>query len=319
MTVKKVLIVQYSQSGQLTDVVTSVTAPLLASNNIELQTLTLKPVNPYPFPWPILSFFNIFPECVYLDPPELQAFNINKDEKFDLIILSYQVWFLAPSLPITAFLQSTEGKQLLKDTPVITLIACRNMWIMAQQAVQQMLDNAGAQLLDNIVLVDQGSILASFITTPRWLLTGKKNAFWGFPEAGISKTDIAAAERFGDAICDALSADKEKQHQPLLSGLGAVSVDVSLLQSEKAGYRSFRIWGKLLRLIGKPGNIIRKIVLIFYIIFLVALIITVVPVTMLLNKILQPVFKKKIQKLKTYYELPSGSDINRIKKPSCQK
>ena len=312
MSAKKVLIVQYSQSGQLSDVVNSVTAPLSVSDAVELHTLTLSPEKPFPFPWPIIPFFNIFPECIYLDPPKIQPLNIDENEKFDLIILAYQVWFLSPSLPVTAFLKSPEGKLLLHDTPVITLIGCRNMWVMAQNAVEKLLKEAKARLLDNIVLTDQGSTLASFITTPRWVLTGKKESFWGFPAAGISDSEIKTASRFGNAIRDALKENKEKDNEPLLKGLGAVNVDISLVQSEKAGYRSFRIWGKLLRAIGKPANPLRKLILVFYIIFLVTLILTIVPITMILQKLMRPIFKKKFQSLKDQYELPSGSATNRI-------
>lgn len=312
MSVKKVLIVQYSQSGQLFDVVNSVTAPLAGSDNVEVQTLNLTPEKPYPFPWPLLSFFNIFPECIYLDPPALKPLDIDTKQKFDLIILAYQVWFLSPSLPVTAFLKSTEGKLLLKNTPVITLIGCRNMWVMAQQAVKKLLKEANASHIDNIVFTDQGSTLASFITTPRWVLTGNKGRFLGLPPAGIAPEEIQAAKRFGNAIREALAENKEKGCNPILTGLGAANVDVSLVQSEKAGYRSFIVWGKLLRAIGNPDNPLRKFVLVFYIIFLIALIITVVPITMLLQKLLRPLFKKKFQLLKEQHELPSGSATDRI-------
>ena len=312
MPEKKVLIVQYSQSGQLTDVVNSVTAPLAASDAIELHTLTLNPEKPYPFPWPVLDFFNIFPECVYLDPPAIKPLDIEANQKFDLVIIAYQVWFLSPSMPVTAFLKSAEGKRLLQDTPVVTLIGCRNMWVMAQQAVKKLLTEAGAHLIDNIVLTDQGSTLASFITTPRWVLTGRKGSFWGFPPAGIAVSEIQAAKRFGNAIRDALAKNIEKEGRPLLAGLGAANVDISLVQSEKAGYRSFLVWGKLLRAIGKPSNTLRKLILILYIIFLVTLILTVVPVTMILQKIMRPLFKKRFQAIKEHYELPSGSATDRI-------
>jgi hypothetical protein len=312
MSAKKVLFIQYSQSGQLTDIVNSVSAPLASSDSVEIDTLTLNPEKPFPFPWPVLSFFNIFPECIYLDPPALKPLNIDTTQKYDLIIIAYQVWFLSPSLPITAFLKSSEGKNLLRDTPVVTLIGCRNMWVMAQQAMKKLLSEAKAHHIDNVVLTDQGSTLASFITTPRWVLTGKKDSFWGLPEAGIADKDIRAASRFGYALRDALAKDEEKNNTPLLTGLGAANVDVSLVQSEKAGYRSFRVWGKLLRAIGKPGNPLRKLILIFYIIFLIALIVTVVPVTMILQKLMRPIFKKKFQALKEHYELPSGSATDRI-------
>ncbi len=48
------------------------------------------------------------------------------------------------------------------------------MWIMAQEKVKVLLKELEATLIDNVVLIDKGSSLETFITTPRWMLTGKK-------------------------------------------------------------------------------------------------------------------------------------------------
>ncbi|WP_233267327.1 hypothetical protein [Paraglaciecola sp. L3A3] len=56
-----------------------------------------------------------------------------------MIILTYQVWFLSPSIPIASFLQSEPAKKLFKDTPVVTIIGCRGMWLMAQEKVKTLL------------------------------------------------------------------------------------------------------------------------------------------------------------------------------------
>ena len=66
----------------------------------------------YPFPWNLYRFFDVFPECVNHEPPEIEKPQFNPDDKFDLVILAYQVWFLAPSLPIQGFLQSEYAKVL---------------------------------------------------------------------------------------------------------------------------------------------------------------------------------------------------------------
>ena len=310
--IKKVLVVQYSQTGQLSRLVASVVGPLVTTSHIDVAYVTIEPQQPYPFPWPFFRFFDVFPESVYLDPPDIHEFELDPESQFDLVILAYQVWFLSPSLPITAFLKSETGKKVLKDTPVITVIGCRNMWVMAQETVKKLLSGVQAKLIDNVVLVDQGSSLASFITTVRWLLTGKKSAFAGFSEAGIADQAIKEAARFGKAIKDGLINNKEKTGLPLLTGLKAVEVDVSLVQSEKIGFRSFRIWGKLLRKIGSQGDIKRKPVLVVYIVFLILMIVTVVPVTMLLKKIFSPLLKQRYGMLKQTYEQPSGSGSERM-------
>src|SRR3546814_19159787 len=105
--------------------------------------------------------------------------------------------------PYTTLFRS--ARQLLLNRPVVTLIACRNMWLLAQEIVKDLLEQAGAKLCDNIVLTDRGSALATFITTPRWMLTGRQNAFWRvFPRAGLDHAKIAGAARFREAIATLL-------------------------------------------------------------------------------------------------------------------
>ena len=310
---KRVLVLYYSQTGQLSSVVESFTKPLKESNEIEVIYQNIEPKTPYPFPWGFIEFFDAFPESVYMDGCELKELdNISQDDEFDLVILAYTIWFLSPSIPISGFLNSKYSK-VLRDKPVVTLIACRNMWIMAQEKIKKRLDELGATLIDNVVLVDRGSSLATFITTPRWMLTGKKNPILGLPEAGVASTEIDRASRFGLAIRDALSRDLEKLKKPLLRGLEAVKVDEKLIASEKIAHKSFRIWGGLIRKIGKSGDIKRVPVLIFYIIFLVTLILTVVPITMLIKPIIRKLNSQKVEKEKLFFEEPSRSGSERLK------
>ena len=308
---KKILVVQYSQTGQLSSAVEAFIGPLQASSKAELTVLTLAPAEPYPFPWGFMQFLDVFPESVYLDPPPLKPYDIDESAEFDLIVLAYQVWFLSPSLPITGFLQSQEAAKWLADKPVVTLIACRNMWVMAHETVKSLLAAMGAKLIDNVVLVDRGTALSSFFTTVRWMFTGKKDPFWGFSDAGVAEDDIARTARFGRAIDHALNNDSEFE-KPLLTGLAAVNANYSLVQSEKIGYRSFLIWGKLIRRFGKQGDWSRKPVLLLYFIFLITMIATVVPVNILVKKILAPFMKEKHEKMRAYYEMPSGSDEVRM-------
>jgi len=307
----RILVLYYSQTGQLTRAIQSMMAPLSSLPDVEVVWQNLEPIEPYPFPWGILRFFDTFPECVHLDPPPIRPVSFAPDSRFDLVILAYQVWFLSPSLPITAFLQS-EAARVLKDTPVITFIACRNMWLSAQEKVKSMLARLGARHIDNVVLTDQGPPWATFVTTPRWLLTGKKNGFWGiFPPAGVSDEEIAGAARFGRALKDALHLLKSTPG-PLLSGLGAVRVFPGYIAGEKIAHRSFMIWGRLLRAIGRPGNPLRRSVLLVYILFLVTMILTVMPISMLVRALLRPFLKQRLDAEVVRLEAPSGSSTERL-------
>ena len=59
MRTSKVLVVHYSSpSGQLSEVIRNLTAPLAEADGIEFRQIVLRPKQPYPFPWPILRFFD---------------------------------------------------------------------------------------------------------------------------------------------------------------------------------------------------------------------------------------------------------------------
>ncbi|MBI2380624.1 MAG: dialkylresorcinol condensing enzyme [Gammaproteobacteria bacterium] len=307
---KRILVVQYSQTGQLSSAMAHCLAPLLADPDISVYVETLKPVTPYPFPWPFFRFLDVFPETVYQDAPALQSLSLRGDEDFDLVILAYQVWFLSPALPMAAFMQSPEAARLLRGKPVVTLIACRNMWLMAQERMKQYLDGLGARLVDNIALTDQSGALASFITTPRWMFTGRREAFWGLPAAGVSETDLRGSARFGAAMAEALHAGPIAG--PMLHGLGAAVVDERLIASERIGTRSFRLWGKLLRAAGPQGSARRRPLLAIYVCFLFCLIVTVVPLSMALRALLHPLVKRRLLVQKAYFEQPSGSATHHL-------
>lgn len=309
---KRVLAICYSQTGQLARIAAQILAPLQEHPCIEVHLEVLRPEQAYPFPWPFFQFFDAFPEAAHLRAPELEPLSVTGEEDFDLVILFYQVWFLAPSLPVTAFLQHPLAARLLKDKPVVTVIACRNMWLMAQEKMKNMLSNLGARLIDNVVLYDHGNVFATLVTTPRWFLTGKQTGFLGLPPAGIAPDEILRSRRFGLALRDALAAGAEKQGLPLLAGLGAVDANPKLYASEKAATRSFYLWGKLLLAVGKPGQMRRRPILFLYVLFLVALIVTVIPLSLLVQIILRPLMRRRLDALKQQFDAPSGSGTERM-------
>jgi hypothetical protein len=138
------------------------------------------------------------------------------------------------------------------------------------------------------------------------MLTGKKNAFWFFPQAGVAEQDIGASSRFGRRLCSALHKNEEQQNAPMLSKLGAVSVNGKLIASEHIAHRSFLIWSKLIKKAGGPNSTGRNIVITCYAVFLLLLVVTVVPLNILVRKIVSPFRKKSLEKAVAYYEQPSG-------------
>lgn len=308
----RILVLHYSQTGQLTDGIRSMMAPLELRDDVEVVWQELVPETPYPFPWPIMRFFDTFPECVYMDAPANKPVDFDPDSRFDLVILAYQVWFLSPSLPISAFLNSPEAR-VLKGKPVMTFIACRNMWLSAQEKMARKLAELEAHLIDNVVLIDQGPAWSTFVTTPVWMLTGNKGPLWKiFPKAGVSEREIIAAGRFGRALADSLPLLQSVPPVPVLTGLKAVEVNPRYIAGEKIAHRSFLVWGRLLRKLGQQGTRSRRLVLVIYILFLIAMILTVMPIGIIVRALLRPLLRKQLDEQVRKLELPSGSSSERM-------
>lgn len=112
-------------------------------------------------------------------------------------------------------------------------------------------------------------------------------------------------KRFGAKLLHIFS-----QNQPLDSTLfrqmQAVKIDEKLMMSEKVGARSFHLWGKLLIKCGQISPHLRQAVLYFYILFLVTLILTIVPISTVIKRLLRPLLKEKLEKQKRYFAEPSG-------------
>jgi len=301
---KKVLVIYYSQTGQLKSVLESFTSKL-ADEEIKVDMRAVTPKNRYPFPWPFYTFFDEFPEAVQMDGCEIEELQ-ELQEDYDLIILGYTVWYMAPSIPITAFMQSEQAKKIFKDKPIVTVVACRDMWVLAQEKVKEMVATLDARVIDHVALTDQSGSILSLVTLPMWMLTGNKKYFSALPQAGITQENIDNCARFGERLNSSLKQDKEKESGAMLTNLAAVSVNAKLIATEKIANRSFLIWTQLIKWSGKKYSLGRKITITIYFVFLVLLLLTVVPLNILARKILNTFQKEKLQAMEEKYELPSG-------------
>lgn len=310
---KNVLVVSYSQSGQLDDIVAALSRPLIEAG-CKVQHEALRPVTDFPFPWTFFAFLDAFPESVRLEPRPNQPLSLSgaPEADFDLVILAWSVWYLSPAQPITAFLQSVEGKRLLAGRPVVSVVACRNMWCSAFDTLKTLVAKAGGRLTDHVAFTDESNALATFITTPRWMFTGRRDRFYGLPPAGVNAAQTAGAARFGVALAKALARDGEKLGQPMLTGLRAVKVTPHLALSERAGRRAFQVWSGLIRRCGRAGQWRRIPALMLFLLYLSLLIVTIVPLNLILQRLAAPLLARRIATLTRHYEQPSGSDDVRM-------
>ncbi|WP_312288257.1 dialkylrecorsinol condensing enzyme DarA [Chryseobacterium gleum] len=297
---KNILVIYYSQTGQLQDIVKNIARPFEAQKEkYDVTYYNIKLKEDFPFPWPSDVFFNTFPES-YLQipkeilPPSEEVLN----KKYDLILFGYQVWYLTPSIPIISFLKSEYAGRILKDTPVVTISGTRNMWMLSQEKLKVYLKDLQAKLVGNIALVDRHDNYTSVLTILRWLTTGQKEKSGMLPAAGVSDEEIAGSVKYGEIIERHFNNNDLVNLQPDLVKNGAIEIRAFLVRVEKVGNKIFTVWSNLI--IKKKEK--RPLLIKFFKVYLMAAIWIISPVVLVLHLLTTPIFWFKRQKQKRYLQ-----------------
>jgi hypothetical protein len=293
---KRVLVVYYTQTGQLRDIVHSVTGPLIRGG-AEVVFEEIKPRNPFPFPWKSDQFFQAMPESVIGIPCELEPMKGITEGNFDLIIVAWQPWYLSPSIPIHSFFQNDLARKTLQGKPVVTIIGSRNMWVSGQNVIKGYLRDAGAQLKGNIVLYDRFPNLLSVASIIRWMFKGKKERFMKIiPPAGVSDEDIKNASKYGEIINTSLHSGSFDTLNNSLVQAGAIDVKPAIVMIEKRGIILFRLWANFIRRKGGYGDEKRIVRVRLFKYYLLIVLYLVSPFASVLYEIIKPFRKQKIKK-----------------------
>jgi hypothetical protein len=297
---KNILVIYYTQSGQLEDIVKNIAQPFEEkSQEYEVTYYNIRMKKDFPFPWSGDVFFNTFPES-YLQvpseilPPTEEVLN----KKFDLVIFGYQVWYLTPSIPIISFLKSGFAEDILKDTPVVTVSGTRNMWMFSQEKLKVYLKQMQAKLVGNIALVDRHDNYTSVLTILRWMTTGKKEKSGILPAAGVSDEEINGAGKYGRIIEKHFSENTLEALQPDLVKNGAVEIRAFLVRVEKVGNKIFKVWSGLIMRKKEKRPLLIK----FFKVYLMAAIWIVSPIVLVLHLLTTPIFWFKRKKQREYLQ-----------------
>lgn len=294
---KNILVPYFTQSGQLKQILDHVLQPLI-DVGYQVEFLNFNTVHKFPFPWTTPVFFDTVPESVNGTPTLLEPWHTKLDQ-YDLIILGWQPWNLSPSIPFSSFIQDEKAKKLLKNTPVITISGCRNMWITAQEKNKNLLLEAEAHLVGNIVLCDKHLNHISYFTILHWMSTGKKTRKWGiFPKPGVSDEDIKKASLFGEIIASSIKKNNYFDLQNQLINAGAVPVTYPLMYIERKAGIIFQKW---VQLINKFPNK-RKQILFLYRHYITIALLVASPIILLINTLfLRLIQNKRNNRLMNYY------------------
>lgn len=298
MTKKKILVVYYSQSGQLGEILENFIRPFQAKPELyDLFFHTIEPEPKFNFPWTSEAFYDAFPESVTETPVKLNAIPGELKQDYDLIILGYQVWYLSPSIPISSFLQFDDYKEIAGGTPVFSINGCRNMWYQAYNSVTKFIQDAGGTHIGHIVLFDKVQNLISVVTIIYWMLSGKKDEYLGFfPKPGISEKDIQGSEKHGRILESYFTKDKLDEAQIEIVYEGGVKVLPHMMSMEKKAKRIFQIWASFVQKKGGPQDPARRFRLKLFKYYLLFMIYFVSTIAMLLFYLFYPINARKIKR-----------------------
>ena len=245
---KNVLVIYYSQSGQLKEITEQIAKPLEQDSRIQLDYLSIEMENDFPFPWTNETFFEAFPDTFLQNPHPIKP--VSEEilvKKYDLILFAYQPWYLSPSIPANSFLQSEYARKIFADTPVVTIIGSRNMWAMAQEKVKKFFEKYQANLVGNIALADRNPNLISAYTIVKWMFTGEKRKFGIFPTPGIAQQEITESTKFGEVIHQHITTDSYDNLQTELLKKDAVEIRHFLIHIDKTANKMFAKWSGLIK------------------------------------------------------------------------
>lgn len=299
---KEVLVIHHSQSGQLTEILKNIISPF-NPDQINITYLNIEMDKPFPFPWRKNEFFGVFPKTYKQEPQKIKPIPENiLNHKYDLIIFGYTIWYLTPSLPTTSFLATSEAKQLLNKTPVITVIGCRNMWIMAQEKMKLNLKELNAKLVGNIVLADRHINHISVVTISKWMFSGKKERYLGiFPKPGVSQKDIDESIKFGPIISKAILEKDFNTLQNKLLMKGAIKIKPFLITVDKRANIIFSKWANLITNKSKENTKKRSLFVKFFNYYLLFAIWFIAPIVFILFLFTYLPMYRQIKKDKLYY------------------
>lgn len=297
---KKILVIYYTQTGQLKDIVTNVAKPfIIEPDKYEVDFYNIQLKEDFPFPWPADVFFDTFPESYLQVPKEILPPPTEiLEKKYDFIIFGYQVWYLTPSIPIISFLKSGFAEKIMKDTPIITVSGTRNMWMLSQEKLKTYFKAFNSKLVGNIALVDRHDNYTSVLTILKWLTTGNKKMKRPLPDAGVSDEEINSATQYGQIIKKYVNANSWEDLQPELVKNGAVEIRPFLVRVEKVGNKIFTIWSNLI--MKNPQK--RKKLVTFFKIYLMFAIWIISPIVLVFHILAYPILFWKRKKQREYFQ-----------------
>lgn len=174
---KTLSIVYYSQGGQTARAVEQLEAIVRSSDHWQLVgRLNLGELEAvrtrFKTPWQPMDFIQAQP-AAFAGEMELGAVDDAAVLAADVIVIAYPVWFMAPAIPISAWLKQLGGR--LRGKTIVSVSTCRQMWLGAQRMLRELVEQQGGFVLAHAALQDTSPSWGTMLSTPNFFLTGRRH------------------------------------------------------------------------------------------------------------------------------------------------
>ncbi len=210
-TAKRILVLYYSLTGQMDRVLDAV-LPRLEEEGHQVEKRRIEPVTEWELPFDPVRFYLDWAKTWAgrtLTQP-LRPLDLSGTDP-DCILLGFQPWYLAPSIPVNSFLHS-DAASVFRGRPVVALVTCRNRWERALKIARDRIHASGGRLIDSLIVQDQVSEPANMATTYYRLMEDRAPppGHWmaRFPPFGIGDEAVEVVRDWGRDLALRLSEDR---------------------------------------------------------------------------------------------------------------
>lgn len=289
----KCVVVSFSQTGQLKLALEHFCKPLKKAG-WEIEFVEIKCKTGFPYPWSFWRFFETMPLCVleksYDLEYEMEAHATEKIKESQLVVLGLQPWFLSPSVPVNSFLNSRCARELC-GKPVVAMVACRKMWWNAVQRVAHHVDRLGGIWKGYGVISLKKGAFVSHLTTPLWLLTGKKNIGGKLiPSGALSEDLFLLYEEYGAQMVLHQAKIKDGQKADIFAQCSSMEWQFTYHYAEKWARLGFPFFARLINTASKKGflwKLVHRLAILSFLGYLIFMIVFMIPIIQCVTKVLQ--------------------------------
>lgn len=198
---KRILILYYSLTKQTESVLNEMKGELLkAGHSVDMRRI--QPVTEWKIPLDKGTFFYNWTK-VWLGMNLTQPIHKMdlKGSDYDYIILGFQPWNLAPSIPMNSFLDS-DMAEIFRGKKVIGVVTCRTRWERSYKIAKEKVAKRGGEMVDGFVVMNYEREPYNMVTTVYYLFEGHSPApgHWiskYFRPYGIGEDSLQIAREYG--------------------------------------------------------------------------------------------------------------------------